>query len=321
MPSINFGPKIEYISGSNKVGRSSKLVLWLVVSLVLVSAFQIAPQSPPPTFEVNVAPMHPPPSLCVKEVMKFYVGVTGSTTAPDGTIMQSALYHATIKSNSSNPGIASVVPPSTSTGGVGGGREAIFTVKGLKAGRTTITFSYTVQHPVFLSYDTYLDTREIKVRDCLYQIDTVSRWQKSNGFKPRMVATIHENVFKVQEDGTINDGLRVKNVASPTVRIPCGVGMTVTYSRATISGSQDLNTGALNLTLDFEPVSASTKVTCPLVSGGNTGPGQELQVPRFTPRGLSFGGGGGVVTLTHTVVTDTTDTSTIRIIITPITFP
>ena len=251
--------------------------------------------------------------LCVGEKKTFNIKLAyrSASTAPDIDISSDYFEPNWVLITRDNPGGIVTVSDVAGNPSMVGTTGVAVDVIGSKSGTTTVTF-FTSSH------DTVPKDVTVKVMDCTWEIETWSKWTKSNGFKPRMVSHLGPTQFSADRDGNFDITADVSNQATPGFQV-CSVTMSVTESKANVKGRRS-DDNVLTFGLKFSPysISASTTVVCPGASGGNTGSARIINVNQVVFNGLSVPSGGGAIIKPTTVETDTTERGTILIIIIPI---
>ncbi len=306
------------LNGRSRIPRGGVLIIACLLLIALGSLTQEALasnaqlQTSPPGYVLIVRPLGRF-KLCVGEKATFTIKLADQTTSSTSVMQVSSQYFIpnwTLNTRTNPGGIVSSsgVPGNPSLVGATG---LAVEVVASRAGNTTVTFSAS-------SHGNASKNVFIEVKDCKWEIETWSKWTKSNGFRPRMVSHLLPTRITADRDGNFDVIANVTNQATPGFQI-CSVSMAVTESKAKVKGNRS-DDNVLTFGLEFSPysVSAATTVVCPYASGGNTGSARTLNVNQVVFNGLSVPSGGGAIIKPQTVVTDTTERGTILIIIIPI---
>ena len=185
--------------------------------------------------------------------------------------------------------IGSITPVSQLTpgaaSGIGTGSvQFVFTAK--QTGTTEVIFSDLAPGVPIAD-----ETVTVEVRRCKYRVVVFSTWTIPDGFRPRMFSVFGADV-EPDRSGNFDPVIApVQNYARGLTPFECPVTMNAPDTEATITGHLDTSSGALFLEVNYDPVPATVRVTCP--GAGGISPIDEGEPRILIPQGLSFSGSSG----------------------------
>jgi hypothetical protein len=221
-----------------------------------------------------------PTNMCVGEKKQARFGVTvidvyenaaGDTLSVPRPTGKAEVITAT----SSNPGAASVSPPSISQGKTIRRKPGrAFTVTASNPGHATVTFAEATGSATPFVYD-------IDVEHCHYEVSLDSRWTIAFGFRPTLHSWFTRAELRPGVTGLFFEGTpNMANQATAPAYAGCAVTYDVLPSGVLMRGVMGTGTNpTLTLTFTFQEVEATPWVCADMVENGE-GSG--------TPRVLTF---------------------------------
>jgi len=207
-----------------------------------------------------------------------------------GQIVESYMAGQLVAAIVDNSQVGSIAPATQVTpgaaSGIGtGGVQFVFKAK--QIGRTEITFSDLAPSSTLPD-----ETVSVEVKRCKYRVVVFSTWTIPDGFKPRMFSVLGADVEPDATGAFAPVVTPVENFARGLTPFACPVSMQAPDTEATITGQLDMSNGTLSLAIDYDPVPATVRVTCPEVAPG-VSPIDEGEPRVLIPERLAFSGPAG----------------------------